>query len=95
MLLDKIHPLYFALAFAIGVFACYVTKPSPDIIVKFPNPWNADHTVYRSQRRDDQCYKFRAEKVACPRDRSLIRPQPLHEDFSFEKHQRTATVAGK
>ena len=87
MLLDKIRPLYFFLAFAVGVFACYITNPKPDVVVKFPNPWNADKTVYRTDK-SDQCYKFRADKVACPRDRSLVKPQPLHEDFSNARADR-------
>lgn len=81
MLLDKIQPFYFFLAFAVGIFMCYITKPKPEIIVKFPNPWNVDTTVYKSKTNED-CFKFKAEKVSCPVDKSVIKPQPLHEDFS-------------
>ena len=85
MLLDKIHLLAFFTAFAIGILLCYITKPKPTIIVKFPNPWNVDQTVYKD-KVNSQCYKFKADKVSCPSDGLLIKPQPLHEDFSSRKN---------
>jgi len=74
-LLSKIHPFYFILAFAIGILYCYLTKPKPTIVVKFPSPTNAGKLVYKHD--DESCFKFEASKVECPMDKNLIKPQPI------------------
>jgi hypothetical protein len=73
----KLHPLYFLLSFAVGMLYCYLTNPKPEVIVKFPSPFNAGKVVYKD---DDTCYKYKADKVECPIDKSKIKPQPLQED---------------
>jgi len=83
MFFDKIIPLYFFIAFAIGLLICYTTNPKPEVVVKFPSPYNAGQVVYKDKA--DQCYKYSASKVACPRDQSLIKEQPIQEDFANKK----------
>ena len=73
-MLSKIHPLYFILAFAAGLLVCYITHPKPEVIVKFPSPYNAGTVVYKE---DDGCYKYKADKVACPIDKTKIKEQPV------------------
>ena len=63
------------IAFALGLLYCYVTKPKPELVVKFPSPQNAGKVVYHSD--DDTCFKYEASKVECPRDKNLIKPQPV------------------
>ena len=63
------------IAFALGLLYCYVTKPKPELVVKFPSPQNAGKVVYRND--DDTCFKYEASKVECPRDKNLIKPQPV------------------
>lgn len=75
----KIHPLYFLLAFSFGMFYCYITNPKPEVIVKFPSPINAGHVTYKSD--NDTCYKYKADKVECPRDKSKIKAQPIQEEL--------------
>ena len=70
---------WFALAFAIGMLAVYLTAPAPTIVVKFPSPYNVGKVMYRDQA--DNCYKYGAEEVKCPSDQSVIKPQPILEDF--------------
>lgn len=77
-MLSKIHPFYFIAAFAVGLFYCYLTHPKPELVVKFPSPYNAGDIVYKDA--DDSCFKYKADKVECPLDRSLIKPQPLNSD---------------
>lgn len=72
---QKIHPFYFFVAFAIGMLVVYLTKPKPNIIVKFPSPQNVDNVVYKGE--DDTCFKFIASKEQCPLDREKIKPQPV------------------
>ena len=77
--LEKIHPLYFFISFAVGLFFCYITTPKPELVLKFPSPYNAGKITYHD--KDNNCYRYKADKVACPADKSLIKDQPIMEDF--------------
>ncbi len=70
---------YFLIAFGVGMMVVYITTPPPNVIVKFPSPYNAGHVVYTDKA--DNCYKYTARDVTCPFDKSLIKPQPILEDF--------------
>lgn len=76
-MLSKVHPFYFIIAFAVGLLFCYITHPKPNVVVKFPSPYNAGQVTYKS---DDSCYKYKAERVSCPVDKNLIKPQPVASD---------------
>ena len=78
-----INVFYFVLAFAIGMCIVYITTPPPQVILKFPSPYNAGNVVYSD--RADNCYKYKAEDVSCPKDKTLIKPQPILEDFMIPK----------
>jgi hypothetical protein len=79
MLMFKIRPLYFFAAFSIGLFMCYIMAPAPEVVVKFPSPYNAGRVVYKDKA--DTCFKYNASKVSCPLDKSAIKAQPVMEDF--------------
>ena len=70
-----IRPLFFFGALGAGLLFCYLSSPPPHVVVKFPTPYNADSTVYKDE--SNTCYKYAAEQVACPADKSLIKAQPL------------------
>ena len=70
-----IQPLYFFAAFALGLLFCYILTPPPEVVIKFPTPYNADEIVYKDGT--DTCYKYAAEQISCPRDPSIIRDQPI------------------
>ena len=78
MFFDKIQPLYFFIAFTAGIFYCYLVTPRPEIVVKFPTPYNANNVVYKA--KNDTCFKVDASKVKCPVDKNLIKMQPLDMD---------------
>lgn len=78
MFFDKIRPLYFFLAFAIGILYCYIVSPKPQLIMKFPSPYNAGKITYTDKA--DNCYKYKADKVDCPVDKSVIKDQPIIAD---------------
>lgn len=67
---DYIDPLYFLIAFAIGLLYAYITQPKPEIITKYPTPFNID-TVYKDS--NDVCYKYQMIKSSCPADLSKIK----------------------
>jgi hypothetical protein len=71
----KLNPIAFLIAFAVGILFIYLATPPPDVVIKFPTPWNAGDVVYR-QDTTDTCFVYKADKSTCPMDRSLIRPQP-------------------
>lgn len=83
MFFDKIQPLYFFISFAVGLLLCYIYNPKPEVILKFPSPFNAGNIIYKDKA--DSCYKFDASKVSCPFDKKLIKAQPIHEDFRGRK----------
>lgn len=75
-MLSKIHPIYFILAFTVGLFVCYLSHPKPEVVVKFPSPYNVGSVTYKDDE-NDSCYMYRADKTECPRDPSLIKEQPV------------------
>ena len=77
MIFDKIQPLYFLIAFALGLLYCYISKPKPNVVIKFPSPSNVGKITYKNEG-DGSCYKFKANKESCPIDTGLIKAQPLH-----------------
>lgn len=81
---------WFFLAFAIGMLAVYLTAPPPTIVVKFPSPYNVGKVTYRDKA--DNCYKYVAEDVPCPKDAARIRSQPIQEDFR-NRHIHAARMA--
>lgn len=83
MFLDKINPFYFFLAFAVGLLFCYISTPKPEVVLKFPSPYNAGKVTYTDKA--NSCYKYKAEKVECPANKAMIKDQPILEDFSGQK----------
>jgi len=71
-----IKPFYFFLAFAIGLVFVYFTSPPPEIIVKFPSPYNTGKIQYKDELTD-ACYVYAADANTCPIDASLIKHQPI------------------
>lgn len=71
-----IDPLYFFISFAVGLFIFYIYHPKPDVVMKFPSPYNAGQIEYKDD--DSQsCFKYQASKVQCPVDKTLIKAQPV------------------
>jgi hypothetical protein len=70
-LLDHIDPFYFLIALCVGLFYTYLTTPQPQIVVKYPTPFNAGKVTYIDQ--NDVCYKYQIKKVDCPQDQSKIK----------------------
>ena len=68
---DYIDPLIFLISLCIGLFYTYIITPTPEIIIKYPTPFNAGKITYVD--KNNVCYKYRVEKVNCPIDKSLIR----------------------
>jgi hypothetical protein len=76
-MLNIIKPTYFFISFAIGILFVYILSPKPEIVMKFPSPYNAGSVVYKD--KNDTCYKYKADRTECPIDNKMIKQQPLYQ----------------
>jgi len=77
-LLKNIRPVWFFLAFSVGLLACYMFTPPPQVVVRFPSPNNAGRIVYKDE--DQNCYAYKADRVTCTsetKDQPLAAPAPF------------------
>ena len=72
---SKLNPFYFFMALFIGLMFTYVFTPTPDIIYQYPTPENAGKITYKDSA--DTCYKYKSNKVACPKDEKNISHYPV------------------
>jgi hypothetical protein len=70
-ILDYIDPLYFLIALTVGLIFTYLTAPQPQMVIKYPTPFNAGKVTYVDQ--NDVCYKYQMKKVTCPVDQSKVK----------------------
>jgi len=68
---DYINPVAFFIALAFGIFLTYVYSPPKKVIIKWPTPENAGKVIYKDDA--DSCYKYKANEVPCPDDKSTIK----------------------
>lgn len=75
---DYIDPFYFLIAFCVGLLYTYVSAPKPQIVVKYPTPFNAGKITYV----DDAgvCYRYKVTPKQCPIDTQRIKKMPLIQD---------------
>jgi len=74
-LMKKINPIVFFLSLCVGLFICYITTPSPDIIYKYPTPENLKLLTYIDEASN--CYKYSAKKIPCPKNEKDIKEFPI------------------
>ena len=86
----NIHPLYFFISFGIGIFLVYIMTPPPEIILKFPSPYNAGKVTYTDKAHN--CYRYKAEQVKCGEDGSVVKSQPILEDFKLQEYFRQQMI---
>jgi len=70
-LFDYIDPLIFLISLCIGLFYTYITTPYPQVVIKYPTPFNVGKITYVD--KNNVCYKYQIEKVSCPTDKSKIK----------------------
>jgi hypothetical protein len=74
-LLASIQFFPMLISFAVGIFIVYVLKPSPLIILKYPNLENAGKLIYRD--RNGTCFIYETNEVDCNKNEKRIKPFPL------------------
>lgn len=77
MLNEYFDPLYFFIAFAIGMLIVYVTTPVREVVYKYPTPENAGKVIYEDD--SGNCYKYKAKEVKCPKDEKEIVVIPIQQ----------------
>jgi hypothetical protein len=66
----------FLVAFALGMLYVYLSRPKPQVVIKFPSPYNAGFVYQESN--GDGCFRYKATRVACA---DAAEPQPIMEPF--------------
>lgn len=70
-LFKKLDITIFFISLCIGLFLCYITNPTPDIIIKYPNPDNYKLITYIDKASN--CFKYVPKKIKCPSDNTQIK----------------------
>lgn len=63
-ILKNIDVYWFLISLFIGLFIVYSTAVTPEVIIKYPTPENADSMIFKDDV--DNCYKFKTTEVQCP-----------------------------
>jgi len=67
----------FLVSLSIGLLFTYLSTPTPTIIHVYPTPDNASDIEYIDKANN--CFKFDANEVKCPSDKSLIKSIPIQK----------------
>ena len=62
----------FIISFCVGIFMVYITLPLPEIIIRYPTPFNAGKIVYKDNA--DLCYVYDSKEMSCPKKGILNTP---------------------
>ena len=81
----SINPYYFFISLVIGLFCAYLFTPMPEVIIRYPTPENAGKIIY--QDTNEVCYKYKAEEVQCPADKSKIKTDYLQNIDNTKKNK--------
>lgn len=81
---DYFEPKYFFIAFFIGMFAVYISVPTPEIIIRYPTPLNSGKLVYRDNA--DMCYVYDSKEVSCTKDAINT---PIQHINNVDKNKQT------
>ena len=65
----------FLLSLAIGILFVYLFQPELNVIYVYPTPDNQNKILYKD--KTDNCFKFNAEEVECPDDKTKIKNIPI------------------
>jgi hypothetical protein len=65
----------FLVSLAIGILFVYLFQPELNVIYVYPTPDNQNKILYKD--KTDNCFKFNAEEVECPDDKTKIKNIPI------------------
>ncbi len=67
----------FLISLALGLLFVYLSSPDPTVIYVYPTPENVDKIKYKDKASN--CFKFDANEVPCPKNKSDIKTIPLQK----------------
>lgn len=76
-IISNIDTFWFLISLCIGLLLVYCSTPLPDVIIKYPTPYNAHNMVFKDDV--DNCYKFNTDVVNCP-ENSKISEFPIQRN---------------
>lgn len=77
MFLKFINIKVFLVSLAIGLLFVYLSSPEPNVIIVYPSPDNVGKIKYKDKA--DNCFKFVANEVSCPKNKDDIKMIPLQK----------------
>jgi hypothetical protein len=77
MFLKYINIRVFLLSLAAGLLFVYLSTPEPTVIVVYPTPDNVNKIKYKDKASN--CFKFLANEVTCPKNKSDIKTIPMQK----------------
>lgn len=69
------NPLYFILAFMIGIMYNLLIKKDKRVIIKYPTIYNSEKLIYKDKA--DICYKYQLKEDKCPIDKNDLHVMPI------------------
>jgi len=63
------------IGFLSGVCLMIIITEEPEIVVKYPTPYNTKNITYVDKAGN--CYQYDANKIVCPTDNKVIKTLPI------------------
>ena len=48
---SKLNVFAFIVSFCLGIFYVYISSPTPNIVMKFPSPYNTGKVIYKNKAK--------------------------------------------
>ena len=77
MIFKYINFRVFLISLVLGVLVVYLYQPLPTTIYVYPTPDNGNNILYKDKAQN--CYKFKATNITCPKDKKNIYTIPMQE----------------
>lgn len=76
-IMDHIDPFILVISLCVGLLYTYLTVPSPEVVIKYPTPFNSEQIKYV----DDAgvCYRYKVSKTQCPANKENIKVLPIQQ----------------
>jgi hypothetical protein len=60
----KINLIVFLISLFIGFMIVYITNPPYQLVIKYPNPYNSENTIYKDINKDT-CFIYKSYITKC------------------------------
>lgn len=65
----------FLISLSVGILFVYLFQPDLKVIYVYPTPDNLNKIQYKDKA--ENCFKFEAQEIQCPADKSKIKDIPV------------------